>query len=71
MNSYYKNEFIEKIREQMMSVLLPIFQRSQKIMLFLETAQKPPKKLLLETPDPLQQSLSRFKDRFISITSNR
>jgi hypothetical protein len=28
----------------------------------LETPQKPPKKLLFETPDPLQQSLSQFKD---------
>ncbi len=28
----------------------------------METPQKPPHKLLLETPDPLQQSLSQFKD---------
>ncbi len=27
-----------------------------------ERPQKPPKKLLFETPDPSQQSLSRFKD---------
>jgi DNA polymerase III delta subunit len=31
-------------------------------MLFLETPQRPPKKILFETPDSLQQSLSRFKD---------
>jgi hypothetical protein len=28
----------------------------------LETPQKPPRKLLFENPDPLQQSLSQFKD---------
>jgi hypothetical protein len=28
----------------------------------LDSPQKPPKKILFETPDPLQQSVSRFKD---------
>ena len=28
----------------------------------LDSPQKPLKKLLFETPDPLQQSMSRFKD---------
>ncbi len=34
----------------------------------LETPQKPPKKLLFETSDPLQQSLSWFKDTHLFIS---
>jgi hypothetical protein len=30
---------------------------------FLDSPQKSLKKILFETPDPLQQSVSRFKDR--------
>jgi hypothetical protein len=37
----------------------------------LDSPQKPQKKILFDTPDPLQQSVSRFKDKFISITSNK
>jgi hypothetical protein len=44
-----------------MSVLLPIFQSTQKIMLFGNTPETH-KKILFETPDPLYQSLSQLKD---------
>ncbi len=39
----------------------------------LETPQKSPKKILFEPPDPLQQSLTRFKDTglFLSPTTEK
>jgi hypothetical protein len=39
----------------------------------LDSPQKPQKKILFETPDPLQHSMSRFKDTvlFLSIATKK
>ncbi len=65
------NEFIEN--NQGTDDVSPIsnFSKVAENNVVLETPQKPPQKLLFETPDPLQQSLSWFKDTGLFLTSNR
>jgi hypothetical protein len=67
------NEFIENNQGTDDVSPTSIFSKVADNNVILETPQKPPKKLLVETPDPLQQSLGGFKDTglFLSLATEK
>jgi hypothetical protein len=68
---YIINEFIESHQETDDVSPTSNFSKVAENDVILETPQKPPQKLLFETPDPFQQSLSGFKDTGLFLSPAR